>query len=166
MLAWSLHVDLLCFKPSFYLLRSDKMGRVQGGMAVDLSLCFIRSSRPLSQPSGISVLLRGNCCESIATKTKQLSHELFCPSPSCPLLLLPHLPLPLHFLITRWLKTSLSEWDCCPLNASEDCSPEDIILEADRERPGARTAVWKSRSQYNNQEDSSLGLLDQTQTSH
>lgn len=61
MLAWSLHVDLLCFKPSFYLLRSGEIRRTQGGMAVDLSLRFRRNSRPPSQPSGISLSLRGNC---------------------------------------------------------------------------------------------------------
>lgn len=42
--------------------------------------------------------------------------------------------------------------DGCPLNASEDSSQEDIILEADWERPGAGIAVWKSGSQYNNPE--------------
>lgn len=52
--------------------------------------------------------------------------------------------------------------DGCPLNASEDSSQEDIILEADWERSGAGIAVWKSGSQYNNPEDSSLGLLVQT----
>lgn len=52
--------------------------------------------------------------------------------------------------------------DGCPLNASEDCSQEDLILEADWERPGAGVVVWKGGSQYNNPEDSSLGLLVQT----